>query len=341
MSPHLLTRRGFLRGVGATGVLLGLAACGDSGSTAGTGDGASGGARPFRYTDGRGTTVDLAARPTRVVAQSSAAAALWDAGFQVTGVYGELGTTDGKLNYQAGNLDLSKIEVVGKTYGEFNLERYAALRPELLVDMSFDDKTLWYVPEGSADKVYALAPSIGMKMPGLDLPAIIENFMALAVQLGADPDAAPVKAARTGFQGAVDEVKAAIAAKPGLRVLAVSRDPAKLYVADPNAHPDLKHLASLGATFVTPSRPMKSGEYFEEVSWEQAGRYSADVVIYDGREVATVAETVSKIATWTNLAAVKAGQVYRWRTAAPYSYAASAPIYRDVAGWLKQAKPLG
>ncbi|RKR88645.1 iron complex transport system substrate-binding protein [Micromonospora pisi] len=341
MSSHLLTRRGFLQGVGATGVLLGLAACGDSGSTSVDGDGPSGAGQSFRYTDGRGRTVELAARPTRVVAQSSAAAALWDAGFQVAGVYGELGTTDGKLNYQAGNIDVTKVEVVGKTYGEFNLERYAALRPELLVDLSFDDKSLWYVPESSADKVYALAPSIGMKMPGLDLPAIIDNFMTLAGQLGADPDAAPVKAARSEYDAAVNEVRPAITAKPGLRIAAISRDPDKLYIADPNAHPDLKHLASLGATFVTPSRQMKPGEYFEEISWEQVGRYPADMIIFDGREVPGVAETAGKIPTWTNLAAVRADQVFRWRPAAPYSYAATAPIYREVAGWLNKAKPLG
>ncbi|MEV4630702.1 ABC transporter substrate-binding protein [Micromonospora sp. NPDC049523] len=340
MSKHLLTRRGFLRGAGATGVLLGLAACGDSGDKPGAGS-PSGAAQPFRYTDGRGITVDLASRPQRVVAQSSAAAALWDAGFQVTGVYGELGTTDGKLNYQAGNIDLSKVEVVGKTWGEFNLERYAALRPELLVDLSFDDKTLWYVPEASADKVFGLAPSIGMKMPGLDLPAIIDNFMALAAQLGADPDAAPVKAARSEFDAAVAEIKTAVAAKPGLRVLAVSRDATKLYIADPKMHPDLKHLASLGVQFVPTAKPLGPGQYFEEVSWEQAGSYPADAIIYDGREVPAMADTVSKIATWTNLPAVKAGQVYPWQTAAPYSFAANAPIYRDVVGWLNKAKPLG
>ncbi|MEN3613651.1 ABC transporter substrate-binding protein [Plantactinospora sp. ZYX-F-223] len=338
MSAHLVTRRGFLCGVGATGVLLGLAACGDAGSPGG---GASGGTSPFRYTDGRGRTVELASRPTRVVAQSSAAAALWDAGFRVTGAYGELSTTDGKLNYQAGNIELDKLDVIGRTWGEFNLERYAALRPELLVDLSFDDKTLWYVPQASVDEVDALAPSIGMKMPGLDLPQIIDGFMRLAAQLGADPEAGPVRAARADFEAAVAEVKAAIAAKPGLRVLAVSRDAEKFYIADPKAHPDLKHLAALGMTFVLPSAQLGPGEYFQEISWEQIGSFPADVVIYDGREVTSVAGKAEKIPTWTNLPAVRAGQVYPWKPAAPYSYLASAPIYRDVAGWLGKAKPLG
>ncbi|WP_107259804.1 ABC transporter substrate-binding protein [Plantactinospora sp. BB1] len=338
MSAHLVNRRGFLRYAGATGLLLGLAACGDAGSP---GAGPSAGSQPFRYTDGRGRTVELAGRPTRVVAQSSAAAALWDAGFRVTGVYGELGTTDGKLNYQAGNIELDHLEVVGSTWGEFNLERYAALRPELLVDLSFDDKTLWYIPQASVDEVDALAPSIGMKMPGLDLPQIIDGFMALATQLGADPEAGPVKAARADFDAAVAEVKAAIAAKPGLRVLAISRDPEKFYVADPNAHPDLKHLAALGMRFVLPSRRLGHGEYFQEISWEQIGGFPADAIIFDSREVTSVAGKAEKIPTWTNLPAVRAGQVYPWKPAAPFSYLANAPIYRDVAAWLNRAKPLG
>ena len=55
--------------------------------------------------------------PTVVVAQSSAAAALWDFGFKVKGAYGELKTTDGKLDFQAGNLQLSEITVIGSITG--------------------------------------------------------------------------------------------------------------------------------------------------------------------------------------------------------------------------------
>jgi len=127
-----LSRRGFLRSVGAAGALLGLAACGrtsDDGKTANATN------RAFTYTDARGEQIDLEQKPTRVVAQTSAAASLWDAGFRVDGVYGELKKTNGQLDYQAGDIDLAKLTVLGQTYGEFNIERYAAMRPQLLVDL--------------------------------------------------------------------------------------------------------------------------------------------------------------------------------------------------------------
>jgi hypothetical protein len=100
-----LSRRTLLAGLAATPVLT---ACGRA--EPGTGDPtASSVPARFTYTDARGTTIDLDQVPTSVVAQSSAAAALWDAGFRVKGAYGELQAKDGKLDYQAGNLDLSQI----------------------------------------------------------------------------------------------------------------------------------------------------------------------------------------------------------------------------------------
>ena len=288
------------------------------------------------YTDARGQKVAIPAAGGVVVAQSSAAAALWDAGFQVKGAYGELKTTGGKLDYQAGSLDLAKLTVVGTTYGEFAVEKYAALNPKLLIDLSFDDKTLWYVPANSAAQIGAIAPTLGVKMLGLQLPAIIEEFVGLAQQLGADPGTA-VKA-KVDFDAAAAAVKSAGSAKAGIKVLVVSRNVDKVYVADPKMGPDLAHWASLGVSMVGPSVQLKETDYFQELSWEQIGTFKADVILYDAREVAGAAAAAAKISTWAAMPAVKAGQVYPWYAAAPYSYKASAPLYNDFAKQLSGAK---
>jgi len=329
-----LSRRGFLRSVGAAGALLGLAACG---SGKGDGDDANEttkGAGAFKYTDARGEQIDLAQRPTRVVAQTSAAASLWDAGFQVDGVYGELKKTNGKLDYQAGDIDLAKVTVLGQTYGEFNIERYAAMRPQLLVDLCYVGKDLWYVPADAATKIYGLAPSLGIAMSKKAVPQIIDEFMALAGKLGADINSQAVRTAKADYEAAVAAIKAA--ARPELRVVALSRATGKLWVCDPRQTADLEHLLTLGVNVVGPHS--KPDTYFDQISWEQVGRYPADVILYDVREAPSVAAAAAKMPTWTDLPAVKAGQAYKWYPAAPFSYKSYAPLYRDIGDQLRQAR---
>jgi iron complex transport system substrate-binding protein len=343
------TRRGFLAaGLGIV-TALGLAACGSSpdeaavadthpdttASTTAAGPGPT--SDGFHYTDGRGQRIDLDRAPKVVVAQSSSAAALWDAGFTVAGVYGELQKVDGKLDYQAGNLQLDDMVVIGQTYGEFAIERYATLNPELLVDATMDGKTLWYIPQDAASTVLPMAPSIGMKMLGLDTPALIAEYVDLATRLGAPADSARAAADKTAFEQAVSAVRAkADGAK--LRVLAVSLTTDNFYVADPRDHPDLRHLAALGVDLVVPDEP--AGAFFHEYSWERAGDFPADVIIYDVRGGDPIPDQVAKIGTWKALAAVGAGQVHPWKPAAPYSYRAYAPLYQDIAGWLGADQPL-
>lgn len=326
-----LSRRGFLQGIGAAGALLGLAACGssdkDDNPKTSSGD-------AFRYTDARGRAIDLAQQPTRVVAQSTAAASLWDVGFHVDGVYGELKTTNGKLDYQAGSIDLGKVTAIGKTYGEFNIEQYAALRPQLLIDLCYVGQDLWYVPAASASKIYPLAPSLGVAMRNKTTPQVIDEFMTLAAQLGADVNSPDVKSAKADYDAAVAAIKAA--ARPDIKVLAVSRAVDKLWVCDPRQIADLKHLLGLGVNVVGPHS--KPDTYFDQLSWEQVGRYPADVILYDVREAPNVAATVAKMPTWTQLPAVKAGQAHQWHPAAPFSYKTYAPLYRTIAQQLRSAR---
>ena len=311
--PSRLTRRTLLAGLAATPV---LAACGSP--TAGTGSSSSpgsavSGAAGFRYTDARGKVIDVTPVPTNVVAQSSAAAALWDAGIRVKGAYGELKTTDGKLGYQAGNLDLGQVTVIGETYGEFSVEKLATVAPELLVDLSFDDKTLWYVDAKVEAQVAALCPTLGVKMLGLDLLGVIGSFTDLAVQLGADPSVSA--AAKSGFDQASATLGEAIKAAGGATVAPLSFDQDNAYVGLATQSPDLAHLKKLGATFV--EAKSKPEDYFATISYENLPDYSGDIILVDARNTFT---GYRDSAVWKSLPAVKAGRVFEWKPAAPYSY---------------------
>jgi len=316
---------------------LALAAC-SSGTTAGSA--ASGSASgSFRYTDALGTTVKLKSTPTRVVAQSSVAAALWDAGFHVTGAYGELTPdADGKLGYQAGSLDLKKVTVIGSTYGEFDTEKYALLNPQLLIDYTFDDKTLWYVPQAQAEQVASLAPEIAVPGNYDGTDQAIRTFVTLAGKLGADTTSAALAKQKAAYEKALADVAAA-ATSSGLKVVVMSPSTDSLYVANPGYLPELETLTKDGLDVMTPVNA--DAQVFTQVSWEQAPDYAdADVILVDARSYDAQKADLAKISTWANLPAVKAGQVYPWYAAAPYSYKAYAKIYQQIADELQAAKKL-
>lgn len=305
--------------VGLAGLPV-LAACqSQAGAPSASGSSAAAG---FRWTDARGKVIDLPTRPTVLVAQSSAAAALWDAGIKVKGAYGELQTTNGKLDYQAGNLDLAQLTVIGKTYGDFQVEKLAGLSPQLLIDLSFDNKTLWYVDAATEKKVEALCPTLGMEMLNKNLVQVIEEFTKLAVALGADPNTSG--SAKQQFDAAADKTKAAIAAANGGKVAVFSFDSNNAYVANPKQNPDLAYLTTLGAQFVDSGS--KPTDYFNTISFEKLGDYDADVVMVDARNTYT---GYKQLSTWKALSGVKQGNVFPWYPAAPYSYLSSTKIMDD------------
>ncbi|TDB82970.1 ABC transporter substrate-binding protein [Actinomadura sp. KC216] len=334
-----LTRRGLLGAGGAVAVGALISACGGDGGT-GTGAGSGGGA--WTFTDDRGTKVDLKARPRRVVGYVGAAAALYDFGVdkQLVGVYGPTRLKDGRPDPQAGDLPVDRLEVIGNAYGEFNIEKYAALRPDLLVDNMFLQDQLFYVPAESKDKIFALAPSVGIATGAVPLPKPIERTAALAAALGADLKSAKVAAAKARFDKAVETVRAAARANAGLKVLAASASPDLFYASSPAKNTDLIYFKQLGVDLIVPDRVGKDG-YFEELSWENAAKYKADVIMLDSRTQALQPKDLGSKPSWKELPAVKAGQVIPWQPEPRFSYAGCAPILEALAASITSAKKTG
>ncbi|MFE9206506.1 ABC transporter substrate-binding protein [Micromonospora sp. NPDC007230] len=333
LSGRRFSRRGLLAAGGAAGLTALLAGCGGDGDTAATAP--SGG--PWSFTDDRQQQVDAVRRPSRVVAFTGVAAALVDFGLdaQIVGVFGETRRADGSRDPQAGDLDVDRVEVLGNAWGEFNLEKYAALRPDLLVTHMYDPGALWYVPDESKAKILPLAPSIAVTTARVPMTRPIERYAQLAESLGAD--LSEVTTAKARFAAAADAVRQAVKANPGLRVMAASGSPDLFYVSNPKVSTDLMYFAELGVDLVLPTK-LEQGDYFEALSWENAGRFPADLILLDNRSTALQPRDLTAKPTWTQLPAVRAGQVTPWDAVPRSSYAGAAPLLENLARAIRDAR---
>lgn len=320
--------------VAATAITAPIAACGPAESSSPEDAAASG---PWEFTDDRGKKISLKERPERIVAQSHAAAALWDFGVEPVGVFGPQQTPDGKPDTQVGNVDLAKTTSVGAEFGEFNLEKFAALKPDLVVTIMYGP-ALWYVPEESLAKIEKIAPVVGIRLDGKSADEAIGQFEKLAGSLGADLESDEFKQTKADFAQAAEQLKAAAAKKDGLDVEVAIGQEEGFWVADPKWHGDLKYLSSLGLNIVSPKKPDPAFG-FEQLSWEQASRYKADLVLEDARTLGMTPEQLAdKYPTWKALAAVKAGQVGPWRAETPSSYQLYTEMLNELTSVVEKAK---
>ncbi|MGW2419144.1 ABC transporter substrate-binding protein [Streptomyces sp. NPDC001709] len=337
-----LTRRGLLAVGGAVGLGAALAACGEGkGKDGGSGKDAAGGkSGPWSFKDDRGTTVKLGKVPANIVAFTGVGAALHDYGIQVKGVFGPTTTKDGKPDVQAGDMDVSKVTVLGNTWGQFNIEKYASLAPDVLVTTMFDGAgTLWYVPEESKKKIAQLAPSLGISVYDRQLTQPLQRMWDLAESLGADMKAAEVTGAKKRFEAAAARLRAAAKAKPDLKVMAGSASDQLFYVSGTNLSIDLEYFKALGVNFVEPPESAKKqgGGWFESLSWENVDKYKADIIMMDDRSSAVQPADITK-PTWKKLPSVKAGQVIARSPEPILSYDKCVPLLDNLAEALEKAK---
>ncbi|GGR97048.1 ABC transporter substrate-binding protein [Streptomyces nojiriensis] len=335
------TRRGFVAAGGALGLVAVLAACGGTDSAKGDGkDNGASASAAWTFKDDLGKDVTTKAKPKNIVGFTGTAAALHDYGVPVKGVFGPTTTADGKPDVQAGSLDVTKVEILGNVFDQFNVEKYASLQPDLLVTNTWDG-TYWYVPEASKDKILQLAPAAAVSVGGdTSMPKALERTADLAKSLGADLGAKNVVDSKARFEAAVTKVREATKANPGVKVLAGSGADALFYASTPDTAADLKYFKELGVEFVTPEK-LDEGGFFEALSWENAGKYKADVILLDNRTGTLQPEQLKAKPTWNELPAVKAGQVVSRVTEPIYSYDKCAQILEDLAKSIQNAKKLG
>ncbi|WP_246003209.1 ABC transporter substrate-binding protein [Nocardia tenerifensis] len=293
----------------------------------------------WSFTDDRGSTVHTKDTPSRIVAFVGAAAMLADFGLQdrIVGVFGETRTAADELAPLTGELDLGKLTVLGNNWGEFDVEKYAALEPDLLVTDMYVPDQLWYVPEGSKAKILTVNPNVAaVRVAHRTLPETIARYAELARALGADLSAPKAVAAKARFDAAAQAVRDAAAQRPGLRVLAASAAPGIFYVSDPKAAADLSFFEELGVRMVRPEHVGGDG-FFEELSWEHTDRYPADLILLDRRSTGLSPEALTANPVWRGLAAVRANQIGGWQPIYRFSHAGTAPLLEDLAANLRRS----
>jgi len=333
-----LSRRGLLAAGGAVGLGALLTACGnDSGSDAGSDKGGA-----WSFTDDRKKKIKLDAAPQRIVAYVGTAAALHDFGVRdrIVGVFGPTKKKNGEPDTLAGDLDVDKLEIIGNAYGQFDIEKYAKVRPELLITNMYLPNALWYVPDESKAKILKLAPSLALKTADISMADVVERFAALARTLGADLKAKQVTDDKARFEEAAGKLRAAVKGNGGVKVLAASGAADLFYVSDPSANADLRWFKELGVELITPKKVSKQG-FYEELSWENADKYKADVIMLDNRAQALQPAALKSKPSWSELPAVKAGQVTTWDAEPRFSYAGAAPLLEKLAKAVRDARKVG
>jgi iron complex transport system substrate-binding protein len=323
-----VSRRRLLAGSAALGALLGLPACGAPAAPAAGGTG-------WSHTDARDVTVQLPRRPERIVAYVGVAAVLWDYGIRPVGIFGPQRREDGTPDATVGEIDLATVGSAGETYESLDYEALAALRPDLVITGMSGDQAMWVISDDAVGRVEQIAPLVALEGYGLPAEQLVAGYERFAALLGADTATPAVTAARARLDRATSAAREAVAARPGLRVLVTYAEPAGLSIARPGRFPDLIGFRALGLDLVEPAG---DGQYYETLSWEQAGRYPADLILHDTRAFSLRPDQLAAYPTWEALPAVRAGQVGRWSAEVRLSAQGYAAALEDLAATVRAAR---
>ena len=293
----------------------------------------------WSYTDDVGTTVALPRRPERIVGYLPLAAALWDYGLRPVGVYGTTLRPDGAPEVFAGNLDLDAVASLGETYGEMDVEKLVALRPDIIInDRWFEATDVWGLDPSAVEQIRQIAPIVEITFTGRAVTETLASVEKLAVALGADAGTPEIVQSKRAFERAAAELKGAIVAKPGLTVMFMSGTPEEsLWVANPRQSADMTFYRSLGLDVVVPDIPAE--EYWEELSWEQAGKYAVDLFLIDSRQWSATGELLTTIPTFASLPAAQAGQFGAWDIEYVPSYQGFTPVIEKLTEVIRVADP--
>lgn len=336
MTTTTASRRTLAFSASVLAVSLLLAGCSATGSTPTSSD--SSGA--WKYTDAVGTKISVDHRPTRIAAFADQALTLLSYGITPVAIFGRVPVaTDSRF----AKFDLSKTAIVGNTYGEIDLEKLAAAKPDLIVTGIYPTDRKGTLDTTQPDyglsdleqqkQIEAIAPIVTVKVGGTGL-AVIDANVKLAEDLGAK--AATVAAAKAKFDSAAARLTAAAKAHPDIEVTQMYADADGIYVVKPDDEPVTQLYKSLGVDF-TDLNP-KGLYYWDKYSWENAADMMTGDVVLVNKEGYQRAD-LEKQATFANDPAMKAGQLYSWIDAA-LNYSAQASQMNKLAAMIEKAKPV-
>lgn len=286
--------------------------------------------RAWGFTDDRGTELEAVRVPERVVAYVRAGAALLDLGVTPVAVYGSGHDGDTLDPVKAGRLEAVGVPYVGPGRG-LDEERLRGLRPELVVDVTYDGKSAYALDEGVVAGVGVPLVALSVGNEG-SLAAIIGRFGELVGALGGVAGGAGGGAGGGGAGGGGADSSAsaeaalrAAAAGVDVTVVALSgAGPDQVHLARPHAWPELVRLRELGVRVVDPGPG--AGASWLTADWEHVAALRPGLVLYDSRANAVgpgVFPPVGEVG------------VVPWNPETPPSALAYAGFFREVAEALR------
>jgi iron complex transport system substrate-binding protein len=317
-----LTRREALTAGLAAGAGF-LAGCGSDGQN--TAD--------WTFVDDRKHTVRTSRRPTRIVAYTTAAAALDQWGVTPVGVFGDNPREAPELV----GFPWGESEIVGSVYGEIDIATLRSLKAELIVSR-------WYPPPVDSP-LFGFKDLRQQKRIGSSVPIVgisgheiatkqIERFGDLARELGSDTMGGAVGRARAAFVRAAANLSQVARRKSNLRIIAISGDQSTMFVAKLVDSGDLSFFRRRGVPIVSAETPEA---YWDRFGWGQAAKYPADGILYDARVLSLPLKQAKQIPAFAALPAVRANQIAMWQADPPPSYqaytAAMTDLATTIAGW--------
>lgn len=259
------------------------------------------------FTDDRGVTVTLPEPPTRVFADLSAAAPLWDFGVRPVGLSGF--AVDNDLAW--GNID-REIEVVHNQSAELDIERLISLAPDIFVSITWrpeEQQSAWGIADDVYAQVDAVAPIVCISATG-DVDANILRFAELAGLLGADLESPENVAAKDAYDAAVEAFSTTAQASKLEVLFAYVTEADEWYAAGPGMWGDLNFYAQLGLPFAPVE--LGEGEYWLALSHEEAGRFPTDVFLNSTRGGCLTPEQLAADPLFSQHPAIAAGQIGGW-----------------------------
>jgi iron complex transport system substrate-binding protein len=268
----------------------------------------------WTYTDVLGKTITLPERPVRIAANLVTAAALWDLGIQAVAVFDWTASAYPDGDHIAwGKVDASAVANVGDADGNILPEDMLVAAPDIILTLTFDadDPTqVGGVPVDLAERMEQIAPVLVVTdMASTELQ--LERLVALGASLGADLEAPGIVEAKAAYDAKVAEFQEVAASKSDLKSAFMNFESELIWVGGPGGVAELQFLQTLGLVFANADSPA-AGDFWEELSAEEAIKYPSDIIFTDVYSTFRTAEELQTQPVFAALPAVEAGQVGAW-----------------------------
>ncbi|MFD4029727.1 ABC transporter substrate-binding protein [Streptomyces sp. NPDC058637] len=251
----------------------------------------------WRFTDDRGRLTAVDPRPSRVLAYVQAGATLWDHGIHPQGIFGSGHDGPEPDPAKTGTLALDAVDYRGAGDG-LDLETLLRGGPDLVVAVSYGHGQIYGLDPDTAKHLEERVPVVVIDVgQARTLDRVAERFAELARSLGG----APAPAAAEDLRAARERLRDVAGAAPeGPRVVALSpAGPDQAHVARPRMWPELRVLAELGVTLVSPAEG--TGVNWSTTGWTEAAELRPHIVLTDIRSHATPLDEIDAPA-WSAVA---------------------------------------